>query len=55
MNLIPSPVISLAYLSDDLADILNHHLICCYRLHCKQAPLMDVTPAETNPLLSELI
>lgn len=57
MNLFPSLVIHLclSYLSDDLAHVLNHHLICCYRLHCKQAPLMDVTPAETNPFLSELI
>lgn len=44
----------LAYLSDDLSHILYHHLICCYRLHCKQTPLVDVTPAETNPLLAEL-
>ena len=44
----------LSYLSDNLAHILNHHLICCYGLHGKQTPLMDVTPAETNPLLSEL-
>lgn len=44
----------LVYLSDDLSHILYHHLICCYRLHCKQTPLMDVTPAEMNPLLAEL-
>lgn len=44
----------LFYLSDHLAHILNHHLICCDGLHGKKAPLMDVTPAETNPLLSEL-
>lgn len=44
----------LAYLSDDLSHILYHHLICCYRLHCKQTPLVDVTPAEANPLLAEL-
>lgn len=57
MNNFPSLAVSLCsfYLSDDLTHILNHHLICCYRLHCKQAPLMDVTPTERNPLLSELI
>lgn len=42
------------YLPDDLAHILNHHLVCSNRLHGKQAPLVDVTPAETNPLPSEL-
>lgn len=44
-----------SHLSDDLADILNHHLICCYGLHCKQAPLVDVALSKTNPLLSKLI
>lgn len=60
MNLFLSLVISfhlsaVSNLSDDLAHILNHHLVCCYRLHGKQSPLVDVTPAETNPLLSKLI
>lgn len=45
---------SVSHLSDALAHILNHHLICCYGLQGKQAPVMDVTAAETNPLLAEL-
>lgn len=49
------PALCLSYLSYDLTHILDHHLICCYGLHCKQAPIMDVTPTETNPLLAELI
>lgn len=43
-----------AYLSDDLSHILYHHLICCYGLHRKQAPVVDVTSAEADFLLAEL-
>lgn len=44
-----------SYLSDDFTHILDHHLICCYRLHSEQAPLMNVTWTETSHFLTELL
>lgn len=44
----------LAHLSDDLSHVLYHHLICCYGLHCKQTPVVDVTAAKADLLLAEL-
>lgn len=44
-----------SHLSDDFTHILNHHLICCYRLHSEQAPLMNATRTETSHFLAKLL
>lgn len=44
----------LSHLSDGLAHVLYHHLVRCYMLQSKQAPVVDVAAAETDPLLAEL-
>lgn len=42
------------YLSNSLSHVLNHHLIRCDGLLCKQAPVVDATAAESQPLLTVL-
>lgn len=44
-----------AHLSDDLTHILHHHLVCCYRLHSEQAPLVNATRTETGHFLAKLV